>query len=78
MKIDSKMIKGDKVMKVHCNVEADLSQEDFDILVEYFNVDTTQDITEQKQKVADMLKWMFKKQMSDALGSVSKFELRID
>lgn len=65
-------------MKVYCNIETDLSQEDFDILVEYFNVDTTQDITEQKQKVADMLKWMFKKQMGDAFGSVSKFELRID
>lgn len=65
-------------MKAYCNIEADLSEEDFAILVEYFNIDTTQDIAKQKQKVADMLKWMFKKQMSDALGSVSKFELRID
>lgn len=65
-------------MKAYCNIEADLSEEDFAILAEYFNVDTTQDIAKQKQKVADMLKWMFKKQMGDALGSVSKFELRID
>ena len=78
MKIDSKMIKGDKVMKVHCNVEANLSEEDFDILVEYFNVDTTQDIAEQKQKVADMLKWIFKKKMEETTDCLTKLEIRID
>lgn len=65
-------------MKAYCNIETDLSEEDFAILAEYFNVDTTQDIAKQKEKVADMLKWAFKKQMEDAWGSVSKFELRID
>ena len=73
------MVKGDKIMKVHCNVEADLSEEDFDILVEYFNVDTTQDIAQQKQKVADMLKWVFRKQMDKATDdNITKFEVRID
>ena len=73
------MIKGDKVMKVHCNVEVDLSEEDFDILVEYFNVDTTQDIAQQKQKVADMLKWIFRKGMDKATANnITKCEVRID
>lgn len=65
-------------MKAYCNIEADLSEEDFAILVEYFNIDTTQDIAKQKEKVADMLKWIFKKQMDKAVESVTKFEVRID
>lgn len=65
-------------MKAYCNIEADLSQEDFDILVEYFNVDTTQDIAEQKQKVADMLKWIFKKKMEETTDCLTKLEIRID
>lgn len=65
-------------MKAYCNIEADLSEEDFAILVEYFNIDTTQDIAKQKEKVADMLKWIFKKQMDKATDNITKIEVRID
>lgn len=65
-------------MKAYCNIEADLSQEDFDILVEYFNVDTTQNIAKQKQKVADMLKWVFRKEMDKVTDNITKCEVRID
>ena len=65
-------------MKAYRNIEADLSEEDFAILVEYFNIDTTQDIAKQKEKVADMLKWIFKKQMDKATDNITKIEVRID
>lgn len=65
-------------MKAYCNIEADLTQEDFDILVESFNIDPTQDITKQKTKVANMLKRVFEKQMEEAINSISKLEVRID
>lgn len=65
-------------MKAYCNIEADLSEEDFAILVEYFNIDTTQDIAKQKEKVADMLKWVFKKQMDKVTDNITKIEVRID
>lgn len=65
-------------MKAYCNIEANLSQEDFDILVGYFNVDTTQNIAKQKQKVADMLKWVFRKEMDKVTDNITKCEVRID
>lgn len=65
-------------MKAYCNIETDLSQEDFDTLVEYFNVDTTQDIAQQKQKVADMLKCIFRKQIDKVTDCLTKLEIRID
>ena len=65
-------------MKAYCNIETDLSEEDFAILVEYFNIDTTQDIAKQKEKVADMLKWVFKKQMDKVTDNITKIEVRID
>lgn len=65
-------------MKAYCNIETDLSEEDFAILVEYFNIDTTQDIAKQKEKVVDMLKWVFKKQMDKVTDNITKIEVRID